>query len=201
MPASVRDYWMQYTTTALMDASSPCPFIPFATAIVNHTDFSSRGDLICTGINPGSASGNPILHGEIAAINNCTTILQDPNGRFNLTPSETKAAFEDFTLYTNAESCPMCAAAIRWAGFKEYVYGTSIQTLTTFGWEQIQISSLEVFNRSCDLGTPLPLTIAEVNPKVTDPLFRWQFDSSVSCPAGCSRSHDGSTCEGMKVLK
>lgn len=45
--------------------------------------------------------------GEMAAIKNCTAILTDPNGRFNLTASEAEDAFADLTLYTNAESCPM----------------------------------------------------------------------------------------------
>lgn len=45
--------------------------------------------------------------GEIAAIQNCTAILTDPNGRYNLTGTQAIAAFADLTLYTNAESCPM----------------------------------------------------------------------------------------------
>ncbi|KAL4938657.1 cytidine deaminase-like protein [Aspergillus oleicola] len=194
IPSDTRLHWMQYTTQVLVMAASTCPFIPFATVIVNHTDTKGQGDLICTGTNSGPSTGNPILHGETAAITNCTNILLDPNGRFKLTPSEARAAFTDFTLYTNAESCPMCAAAIRWAGLREYVYGTSIEALTKFGWRQIQIPSLELFDRSLDLQSPLPSTIGEVDPGATDPLFRWQFDSSVHCPPGCSRSENGATC-------
>lgn len=45
--------------------------------------------------------------GEIAAIQNCTAILTDPTGPYNLTGTQAIAAFADLTLYTNAESCPM----------------------------------------------------------------------------------------------
>jgi tRNA(Arg) A34 adenosine deaminase TadA len=37
------------------------------------------------------------------------------------------------TLLTNAESCAMCASAIRWAGFREVVYIISIDTLVKKG--------------------------------------------------------------------
>jgi len=50
--------------------------------------------------------------GEIAAIKNCTAILTDPMGDFQLTPSEAQAAFNDLSLYTNAESCPMVSDTI-----------------------------------------------------------------------------------------
>lgn len=45
--------------------------------------------------------------GEIAAITNCTDILTNKHGRFKLTSLEALEAFKEFTLYTNAESCPM----------------------------------------------------------------------------------------------
>ena len=44
-----------------------------------------------------------------------------------MTPTKTYAAWGDLSLYADAESCLVCAAAIRWAGFKEYVYGTTIE--------------------------------------------------------------------------
>lgn len=43
----------------------------------------------------------------MAAINNCTTILTDPAGEYNLTAAETLLAFSSLSLYTTAESCPM----------------------------------------------------------------------------------------------
>ncbi|CAN8101206.1 unnamed protein product [Discula destructiva] len=127
----------------------------------------------------------------MAAIANCSAILTDPSGKFNLTPAAALLAMSDLTLYTNAESCPMCAAAIRWAGFREYVYGTSIDTLIEKGWGQIRISSVEVFRQSFDLPYPSRL-IAEVLTNETDPFFLWQYDTEYPCPAGCVRS--GGSC-------
>jgi len=57
----------------------------------------------------------------------------DPKGRYGFTAMEASAALAELSIYTNAESCPMCASAIRWGGFKEYVYGTSIETLIKKG--------------------------------------------------------------------
>lgn len=44
---------------------------------------------------------------EMAAIANCTAVLTDPSGPYNLTASEALDAFAELSLYTNAESCPM----------------------------------------------------------------------------------------------
>ena len=82
--------------------------------------------------------------GEIAAIANCTSILTDPTGRYNFTASQAQSAFSSLSLYTNAESCPMCASAIRWAGFKEYIYGTSIDTLVQRGEYKVLFLHLNV---------------------------------------------------------
>ncbi|KAE8339201.1 hypothetical protein BDV24DRAFT_165578 [Aspergillus arachidicola] len=197
IPFSTRAYWMRRANKALDELSgSSCPFAAFGTAIVNHTDTDGLGDLICIGVNQNSQTGNPSLHGEIAAITNCTAVLADPHGRFRLSASEAQAAFVDLTLYTNAESCPMCASAIRWAGFKEYVYGTSIVTLVRKGWSQIHISSLEVFQASLDL-SPQTVLMGDVLVNETDPYFLWQYDPAYPCPDGCSRSGNGTSCRAF----
>ena len=86
--------------------------------------------------------------GEMAAIANCTAIFTDPAGRYRMNASQARAAFEDLSLYTNAESCPMCASAIRWAGFKEYIYGTSINALTVHG--KLYTIPLHIFRHADD---------------------------------------------------
>ncbi|KAF2217797.1 hypothetical protein CERZMDRAFT_31706 [Cercospora zeae-maydis SCOH1-5] len=191
IPFSTRAHWMRRANQALIDLVSPCPFGAFGTAIVNHTAANGLGELICIGANSIGSTGNPTLHGEIAAINNCTAVLTDIEGPYGLNASQAQRAFSSLSLYTNAESCPMCASAIRWAGFKEYIYGTSINTLIQKGWGQIRIGSMKVFEQSFDLGSPTRL-IGEVLTNETDPYFSWQFDPGYACPAGCARS--GSRC-------
>ncbi|KAI0016246.1 guanine deaminase [Xylariomycetidae sp. FL0641] len=178
-----RAFWMRRANLAL---PGPCPFAAFGSVIVNHTGSSTLGDLVCTGANSNDETGNPTLHGEMAAISNCTRILTDPNGPHKLSASEAQSAFAGLSLYTNAESCPMCASAIRWAGFREYVYGTSIEHLVARGWGQIRISSLDVFRQSFDLPNPSRL-VGGVLSNETDPYFSWQFDPAYPCPPGCSR--------------
>jgi tRNA(Arg) A34 adenosine deaminase TadA len=113
IPHSTRTYWMRAANLALTASGSSCPFAAFGTVIVNHTATNGLGDLICTGVNQNSVTGNPTLHGEMVAVGNCTDILTDPNGPYALSPAEASAAWADFTLYTNAESCPMCTCTAR----------------------------------------------------------------------------------------
>ncbi|KAI1268981.1 cytidine deaminase-like protein [Xylariaceae sp. FL1019] len=187
--SSTREHWMRRAKQALSDLASPCPYAAFGAVIVNHTDTSSSPDgrLICVGINAVSR-GNPILHGEIQAINNCSEVLQSP--AFGLTPEAAMLAFHDLTLYTTAEPCPMCASAIRWAGFRECVYGTSLDSLIRFGWAQLEVSSREVFDRSTLL-SPTTALIPDVLPAEMDPLFAWQFDVDAPCPDSCNRDDTG----------
>ncbi|KAK6429157.1 hypothetical protein LTR95_014697 [Oleoguttula sp. CCFEE 5521] len=186
VPFATRAYWMRVANQALSDLVSPCPFGAFGTAIVNHTSGEGLGELVCIGANSIGSTGNPTLHGEIAAINNCTSVLTSPTGPYNFTASQAQAAFKSLSLYTNAESCPMCASAIRWAGFKEYIYGTSIDTLIEKGWGQIRIASADVFAASYDL-TAATRLIGEVLTNETDPYFAWQYDPEHACPVGCER--------------
>lgn len=195
-PASIsldtREHWMRVAIGALHDLVSPCPFSAFGAAIVNHTA-SETGELVCIGANTIADDGNPTLHGEIAAINNCTSVLRDPNGPYKLSPAETSEAWKQLSLYTTAEACPMCATAIRFAGFKEYVYATSSETLMEDGWPQVSITSRELLRRSGML-EPSTEIWTDVLHRETDALFEWQFDSRAPCPAGCSRDAVGKTC-------
>lgn len=84
----------------------------------------------------------------------------------------------------------MCASAIRWAGFKECVFGTSIKTLRETGWSQIDIEAKEVFERSGDLKSETRL-FGGVAREETDVYFGWQFDESAECPRGCERRGKG----------
>ncbi|KAG4438125.1 hypothetical protein IFR05_006405 [Cadophora sp. M221] len=195
IPFSTRAFWMRRANAALRELDSPCPFAAFGTVIVNHTDLSKgpHGKAVCYGVNSNRKLGNPTLHGEIAGINNCSSVLTDPEGDYKLTPADALLAFSSLSLYTNAEPCPMCASAIRWSGFSECIFGTSIATLTDNGWGQIQITAEEVFDEAGDLPSTTKL-IREFLTNETDPYFLWQYDETYPCPSGCERTASGSSC-------
>jgi tRNA(Arg) A34 adenosine deaminase TadA len=104
------------------------PEFPFGCVIVDEAV-----DIVAEGINRGHE--NPILHGEIDAINECVRNYAGKD-------------WSRLTLYTTAEPCPMCMSAILWAGIGHVVFGTSIETLVKLGWNQIEIPSHEVVARS-----------------------------------------------------
>lgn len=64
----IRQYWMRQANEAL---SSPCPFAPFGTVIVNHT-VDGRGNIVCTGENTSHQSGNPMMHGKRLINGSCS---------------------------------------------------------------------------------------------------------------------------------
>lgn len=105
------------------------PHAPFAAMIVDN----QSGKILCEGLNDSKAS--PIYHGEMVAINRCAE--QHPNMQWQQT-----------TLYTTAEPCPMCASAIVWAGIPVIKFGTSIPTLQRLKWGQIAIRTQEVIDKA-----------------------------------------------------
>ena len=126
--------------------------------------------MVCRGAN--FRTGDPTIHGEISAINACTAIFQERN----MTASEIFAAWGELSIYTNAESCPMCASAIRWAGFKEYIYGTTIQHNYNAGWGVITMSSYDVFQQTRQLPGWQTSMLGQILTNETDPLFSWQYN-------------------------
>ena len=94
---------------------------PFAALLVD----IATDNVLAEGIN--RAAENPVLHGEIDAINNYAA---SGDGRWT-----------SLRLYTTAEPCCMCQAAIIWAGIPEVVFGTSIKTLVELGWNQFDMTA------------------------------------------------------------
>ncbi|MDG1895367.1 MAG: nucleoside deaminase [Fuerstiella sp.] len=89
------------------------PWDPFGAVIVDR----ETKVIVSEGVN--RSSGNPILHGEIDAINNYAATGTSEWSRL--------------TLYTTAEPCPMCMSAILWSGISSVVFGASIPTLMKLG--------------------------------------------------------------------
>jgi hypothetical protein len=68
---SSRTEYMRKTNEALYAQSGSCPFAAFGAIIVNHTSDS----IVCEGAS--FRTGDPTIHGEISAINACTTRFTD----------------------------------------------------------------------------------------------------------------------------
>jgi len=77
---------------------------------------------------------NPIAHAELNVIKKACRKLKTEK-------------LEGYTLYTNVEPCPMCAAACVWAGIKRIVYGASIKDLIKLGRNQIKMTCKEVTDK------------------------------------------------------
>ncbi len=109
--------------------SANVPDFPFGALIVDR----GSGEILSEGWNKSSI--NPTLHGEVDAIN-------------QLVHSHPRIDGKDLVLYTTAEPCPMCQGAILWTGIEMVVFGTSIRSLQSMGWRQIDILAEEVIRRS-----------------------------------------------------
>jgi tRNA(Arg) A34 adenosine deaminase TadA len=103
------------------------PELPFGSVIVRDHEVIAEGW--------NRSVENPIWHGEIDAINQCAHTHRGID-------------WAELTLYTTAEPCPMCQAAILWAGIPRVVFGTSVRYLQSRGWWQIDILAEEIIRRT-----------------------------------------------------
>ena len=79
---------------------------PFGAVIVR------CNEIIATGTNRVTANNDPTAHAEVSAIRDACAKEQN----FKL---------EGCTCYTSCEPCPMCLAALYWAGVERIVYGNT----------------------------------------------------------------------------
>jgi tRNA(Arg) A34 adenosine deaminase TadA len=101
------------------------PFYPFGAVIIDAADRT----VLAQGVN--NSKTNPVLHGEIVAINDY--LARHGN-----------QGWADGILYTTGEPCPMCMSAIVWARIGGIVYGSSITTLAEAGIDQIMVGASAV---------------------------------------------------------
>nr|AEG78607.1 FCY1 [Cryptococcus gattii] len=172
VPAERRLHWMRVANEAVNVDGHAFPQASFGTAIVNTTS----DELVCVTSNKVGVTGNPAVHGEISVIIHCTEALTGQGW----TPQEILAGWKDLSLYTNGEPCPMRASAIRWAGSKEVIYGTSIRTIAENGRNQIYIPSSMVWEKSYSLGHAT-LMLGNVLTNETNVFFAHQFNESAPC--------------------
>ena len=86
---------------------------PFGALILQH------GRVVATGYNTVRSAHDITAHSEINALRAAMAEL----GTTNL---------EDCILYSNAEPCPMCMAAILWARIPHLVFGATSQELSQY---------------------------------------------------------------------
>jgi tRNA(Arg) A34 adenosine deaminase TadA len=120
-------YLHDFMTTTIEIAASN-PIAPYG-AIIVYDD----KEILLKSVN--SAHHHPLMHGELSVIH---TLF---NNGFNGDVSK-------LSLYTTAEPCPMCAAAIYWAMIPKVVYGTSIPFLHDLFGRQIEVRATEIFSKT-----------------------------------------------------
>lgn len=96
---------------------------PFGAVIVRN------GKIISRAHNLVLRTKDPTAHAEIVAIRKASKQLK----RFDLS---------DCVLYTSAEPCPMCFAAIHWARIKKVYYGCTADEAARIGFDDKLIYSL-----------------------------------------------------------
>ena len=97
----------------------------------------AEGNRKVVGRGVNNSRSNPVMHGEIVAI-----------GDYANKAGEVDVPWPPLRLYTTAEPCCMCQAAILWSGIREVYFGTSISRLSELGWRQIPIGAAEIAERT-----------------------------------------------------
>lgn len=101
------------------------PNRPFGAVIVERRS----GAVLAQAVNAVEVS--PLLHGETAAIDACARAHRGVD-------------WPALSLYTTAEPCPMCAAAIAWTRIGEVIVGSDTPTLAGLGIDQLHLACTDV---------------------------------------------------------
>lgn len=89
---------------------------PFGAVVVRD------GEIVAEACNEVLGTNDPTAHAEIVAIRRATTKL----GRFDISDCE---------IYSTCEPCPMCLAAIHWAGIRKLYFGADRHDSTIGGFD------------------------------------------------------------------
>lgn len=93
---------------------------PFGAVIVR------KGEIVARGWNQVTSTNDPTAHAEMVAIREACRVL----GTFWL---------GDCEIYANCEPCPMCLAAIYWAGIPSLFYGATAADAARVGFADAYI--------------------------------------------------------------
>lgn len=124
LPAEERARHEGFMRLALAQAERN-PNRPFGAVIVER----GSGAVLAQAVNAVEVS--PLLHGETAAIDACARAHRDVD-------------WPALSLYTTAEPCPMCAAAIAWTRIGEVIVGSDTPTLAGLGIDQLHLACADV---------------------------------------------------------
>ncbi|HFD2283114.1 TPA: nucleoside deaminase [Legionella pneumophila] len=113
---------------ATIEVAATNPMAPYG-AIIVYDD----KEILLKSVN--NAHNNPLMHGELSVIH-------------RLFENGFDGDVSRLSLYTTAEPCPMCAAAIYWAMIPKVVYGSSISFLHELFGRQIQVDAKEILSKT-----------------------------------------------------
>ncbi|GAX74970.1 hypothetical protein CEUSTIGMA_g2416.t1 [Chlamydomonas eustigma] len=82
------------------------------------------GVVIGEGFNQVFKESDPTWHGEMHAIREACKKLGSPS-------------LAGCTMYSSAQPCPMCCAAIYWSKIKEVYYGATVSDVESFGIREV----------------------------------------------------------------
>jgi len=186
VPPEVRIHWMEYAMQTRLDLLGPCPFDAFGAVIVNRT----TNQPLCATNNTRSAFDRTD-HAEMRCIRDCSALFETlvyPGAGLQ------KSVWQELSLYTNAEPCPMCMSAAAIIGMGEMNYFVTIDYLLEVKNTQVKIEAKEVEKRALQ-GGKLQTTVISFGKDYSfdyfNPYFAWQY-TTLDCPEGCTRT--GSTC-------
>jgi guanine deaminase len=127
---------------------------PFGAVIVKD------GEIVGRGHNEVVLLNDPTAHAEMQAIRMASSKL----GTFHL---------KGCTLYTSAEPCPMCFAAIHWAHIDRVIYCNSKAEAAEIGFDDMEITLIMRGEKD----SPIPF-VREAHEECLDSFRRWYEDEN-----------------------
>ena len=108
-------YFMREAITLSMQELGSTRGRPFGAVVVKN------GEIIGRGSNQAVISHDPTAHAEIVAIRDACKNIQNYR-------------LDGCSMYSSCEPCPMCLAAMYWAGITTLYYGCSIVDSNAYGF-------------------------------------------------------------------